>query len=160
MEDVLIVECVMVVRCYHQAKTAQFASLFDDFCYWDVDYCIYQHPFTIWCTYLPLIPFDALRLVSAKKLYFSGGLYYEPIVNQWATSVRSEQEFLQKYQLGSGQKICLVLRWRHAGMDNSFAKIIKSLEERQYEILVKPHPWEYKALLHGTDTRCGGDDMR
>ena len=85
------------VKTIHNAKTGQFCSLIDDFCYWGADYAFLQHPLTLWFILKYRQRPDAKRLVAAEKILFTGNMLYEPVCNTWTSDIKTRSDLFSKY---------------------------------------------------------------
>jgi hypothetical protein len=151
----LIGRLASIAAHQHNAKTAQFGTLFDDFCYWDTDYVFLQHPTTLWFILEQRHRKDARRLTRAKRIFFAGNIFYEPVCNTWTSDISSREQLFAKYGFDPSLPLCLWLPNRADGMRLTYKAVIEAVRSVPMTLAVKLHPWEYKNLKHGFDPRYG-----
>jgi len=133
------------------AITVQASTLLADYSYHGADYALVQHPLSLWIALDysrdPLAP----GLARAKGVFFSGNIFYEPLLNTWTSALRSREDLAAKYGLEPGKPTALWLPNREDGQDPDYGRIIDHARAAGHNVLVKLHPWEYKQLRHGFD---------
>lgn len=133
------------------ALTAQASTLLADYTFHGADYALVQHPISLWFTFDYSRDRRAASLAQAKGIFFSGNIFYEPLLNTWTSDIRSREQFLAKYGLDASRPTLLWLPNREDGLDAAYGQILSQVREAGMNALVKLHPWEYKQLRHGFD---------
>ncbi len=141
-------DLVRLAKERHQALSAQVCWLTDDFNYWDTDYVFVQHPITLWFVLEYYKRPDAFRMTQAKKIYYAGNLFYEPVPNRWTSDLQERGEFIRSYGLDPQLPICLWMPDRDIGKTEAFPRVVEAVKAAPMNLVVKLHPWEYKAVGH------------
>jgi len=110
-----------------------------------------QHPISLWVALDYSRMKSAARLAQAKGVFFSGNIFYEPLLNTWTSALRTREQFLAKYALDPARPTALWLPNREDGQDPDYGRIMERARAAGFNVLVKLHPWEYKQLRHGFD---------
>lgn len=131
--------------------TAQNSTLLADFTYHGADYALIQHPISMWFVFDYSRERRAVRLAQAKGIYFSGNIFYQPLVNTWTSEVRTREQLLAKYGMDPTRKLLLWLPNREDGLEMGYGEVLDKVREAGMNVLVKLHPWEYKQVCHGFD---------
>jgi len=144
-----------LVRTRHRAKTAQICSMYHEFIYWGSDYVFLQHPLSLWFIRDVYRWPGWQRLRSARRIEFVGNIYAEPVCNTLTSTIRTKSGLCRKYGLDADKPVCLWLPDRHDGNRPVYPAVVNAVKSASYNLLVKPHPWEYKNIKHGFDPRYG-----
>lgn len=134
-----------------RAITVQASTLLADFTYHGADYALVQHPISLWFIFDYSRERLAAEIAQAKGIFFSGNIFYGPLLNTWTSDIRGRDQFLEKYGLDPAKPIGLWLPNREDGLEPVYGRILSQLREAGMNALVKLHPWEYKQLRHGFD---------
>lgn len=133
------------------ALTVQTSTLLADYSCHGADYALVQHPISLWIALeYSRVP-GARNLAKAKGVFFSGNIFYEPLLNTWTSGVASREELCARYGLDAQKPLALWLPNREDGQNPDYGRIIEAAREAGMNVLVKLHPWEYKQLRHGFD---------
>ena len=132
-------------------KTAQLTTLISDFSCYGADYLFMQHPMTLWYDMDYSRTRTSRDLVRAKRIFFSGNIFYEPVVNELTSSVRDRSSFFSKYGFDEGKPLCLWLPNRQDILLPLYGEIAEEARTAGCNIGVKMHPWEYKIKGLGVD---------
>ncbi len=132
-----------------RAKSVQMACLLDDFKYWKSDYLLLQRPFSLWHVIEYFKRRDAADLIECKRIFFTGNIFNEAITNRWTSSIRTKNDFCQKYHLDTRFPICLWMPGRDDGKAEHFPHVMEACKAHQFNLICKLHPWEYKRLMQG-----------
>lgn len=133
------------------ALTAQTSTLFADYSYHGADYVLIEHPLCLWMTLDYSRERGAADIAKARGVFFSGNIFYEPLVNVWTSDVRTRADLAAKYGLDPARPMALWLPNREDGQSPEYGRIIAQARAAGFGVLVKLHPWEYKQLRHGFD---------
>ncbi|VAX23710.1 hypothetical protein MNBD_NITROSPINAE02-1765 [hydrothermal vent metagenome] len=150
-----IKDLIDLVRARHNAKTAQIGSLYHEFIYWGADYVFLQHPLSLWFLNEVYHWKGHKDLYRARSIIFAGNIFSEPVCNEWTSEIRSKSDLCDKYNLDVEKPICLWLPDRHDGNRPVYRSVVDTVKAASYNLVVKPHPWEYKNLKHGFDPKYG-----
>ena len=132
-------------------KVGQIASLLSDFTPYGADYLFIQHPLTLWYVCKYSHSREASNFAQAKKIYFSGNIFYEPLLNTQTTDVRDWESFSTKYHMDKDKPLCLWLPNRQDATLSVYGEVVSAIRDAGYNPGVKMHPWEYKLAKLGTD---------
>ncbi|MBN2139954.1 MAG: hypothetical protein JW718_03010 [Desulfovibrionaceae bacterium] len=154
--DIEVPDMIRLVRERHGAKTAQLGGLLMDFSYSGADFCIMQHPLTLWFEVEYSRSRSSRLLPAAKGIFFAGNIFYEPLPNVWTTRVSDRASFFAKYGLDPDRPLVLWLPDRLDALDLSFGKIVEAVRAAGLNLGLKMHPWEYKFYGHGFDPENKG----
>lgn len=144
-----------LVKTKQNAKTAQISLLYHEFIYWGTDYVFLQHPLSLWFLKEVYRWRGHKDLHRARSIIFAGNIYSEPVCNTWTSEIRSKSDLCENYNLDGAKPICLWLPDRHDGNRPVFKAVVDSVKAAGYNLVVKPHPWEYKNLKHGFNPMYG-----
>jgi len=139
------------VRRDMAAITVQTSSLLADYTCHGADYALVQHPISLWVALDYSREKTATRLAQAKAVFFSGNIFYEPLLNTWTSGLRTREQFQAKYALDPAKPTALWLPNREDGQDPDYGRIMERARAAGFNVVVKLHPWEYKQLRHGFD---------
>jgi len=133
------------------AITAQTSTLLADYSYHGADYALIEHPISLWMALDYSREHGAAAIARAKGVFFSGNVFYEPLLNTWTSPLRTREQFQAKYGLDPAKPTALWLPNREDGLSPEYGRIIDQTRAAGFNVLVKLHPWEYKQLRHGFD---------
>lgn len=147
-------ELIDLVREKHDSKTGEIASLLGDFSYHSTDFIFIQSLMALWflMDYGKGRKKKRSKLAQVKKVYLSGNIFFEPVVNTWTSSLTTKEALYEKYGLDQSRPLCLWLPDRADSLHPSFKKVVDFIDSANMNIIIKLHPWEYKQYIHGFDT--------
>jgi hypothetical protein len=132
-------------------QTAQTSTLLADYSYHGADYALIEHPISLWMALDYSRERGMEKIAGAKGIFFSGNVFYEPLLNTWTSSLRTKAQFEARYGLDPAKPTALWLPNREDGLTPDYGRIIDQARAAGFNVLVKLHPWEYKQLRHGFD---------
>ncbi|MHC1700331.1 MAG: hypothetical protein AB9900_05030 [Humidesulfovibrio sp.] len=132
-------------------KTAQMATLLGDFSCHGADHLLMQHPLTLFFELEYHHTRESKLLPRARRIFFTGNIFFEPTLNELTTGFGSRDDFCAKYGFDPARPICLWMPNCLDVTDGAYEAVMRAAREAGMNLAVKLHPWEYAFKKHGVD---------
>ncbi|WP_325647299.1 hypothetical protein [Humidesulfovibrio sp.] len=129
--------------------TAQLATLLGDFTCHGADHLLIQHPLTLFFEREFNRTKESARLAEARRIYYTGNIFFEPTVNGLFGGFADRAAFCAKYGYNPARPICL---WLPSAPDNTpevYGAVCEAVVKAGVNLAVKLHPWDYALKKHG-----------